>query len=130
MVDPKDRRKHPRLRLSVDVDVTSENNFFAGHTRDISAGGLFIEGDLGLEPGAELTVQLHLGEHRAQCQTEVAWVLADDDGRVTGVGVRFTKLSAEARRHIQAFMKTRSPVPFEIDEPDPPRKGPPPLPKS
>jgi uncharacterized protein (TIGR02266 family) len=130
MVASRERRKHPRLSLSVDVDATSENNFYAGRTRDISAGGLFIEGDLGLEPGAELALRLHLGEHRVQCQTEVAWVLAGDDGRVTGVGVRFTRLSAEARRHIQDFMRTRSPVPFDIDEPDPPRKGPPPLPKS
>ena len=57
-------------------------------------------------------------------------MLADDDGVVAGVGVRFTRLSPEARKHIEEFMTTRSPVPFEIDDPDPPRKGPPPLPST
>jgi uncharacterized protein (TIGR02266 family) len=125
----KERRKHPRLHLSIEVDVTSENNFYAGRTRDISAGGLFIEGDLGLAPGTELGIRLHLGEHRVQCTTEVAWELTDDAGKTVGVGVRFVRLSAEARRHIEDFMRTRSPLPFEMEDPDPPRKGPPPLPK-
>ena len=127
----KERRKHPRLSLSVDVDVTSGSNFYAGHTRDISAGGLFIEGDLGLTPGTEVTLRLHLGEHRLVCKTEAAWVLTGDNDEVLGVGVRFIALDANARKVIGEFMGTRSPVSFEMDGPDsePAPKGPPPLPR-
>lgn len=128
---PRDRRKHPRLSLSVNVDVTSESNFYAGRTRDISTGGLFIEGDLRLAPGTELTVRLHLGEHRLVCKTEVAWALADEE-RTIGVGVRFLSLDANARAAVDEFMATRSPVDFEMDEPepDPDPKRPPPLPRT
>ena len=109
--------------------MTSESNFYAGRTRDISSGGLFIDGNLGLAPGAEVTVRLHLGEHRVQCKTEVAWVLTGDDGETIGVGLRFLSLGAEVRTAIESFMATRSPFPFEIEDPEPPRPGPPPLPK-
>jgi uncharacterized protein (TIGR02266 family) len=124
----KDRRKHPRLSVSLEVDVSSGHNFYAGRTRDISAGGLFIEGDLGLSPGAELTVRLHLSDHRLTLRSEVMWVLAGEDERTVGVGVRFVELGADARAAIDAFMATRSPLAFEAEEPEP-GKGPPPLPR-
>jgi Tfp pilus assembly protein PilZ len=132
------RRRHPRIALSVVVDVHTEHNFYTGKTRDISEGGLFIECEIGLEPGADVTVNLRLGKKTYVLPCKVAWVLTADGGRAAGCGVEFAELGGAARKAIEAFMRRRDPMSFDVDDPDPeepaeepvdkPRGGPPPLP--
>jgi uncharacterized protein (TIGR02266 family) len=113
-----ERRRHARLALSVDVNFTSQDNFFSGRTRDISAGGVFIATDVGLPVGSQLTLHLKLVGAAIHAPAEVTWVLLDDAGEVVGLGVRFLELTAPARTKIDAFMRRRDPVPFEMMEPD------------
>jgi uncharacterized protein (TIGR02266 family) len=126
----KESRQHPRVSIAVDVDVTSGSNFYAGRTRDLSLGGLFVETDIGLPIGAQIDVKLKLPKGTFKVPCEVVWQLADK-GRTIGVGVRFLQLSTAAKKSIEGFMAVRTPVGFEaaeLDE-DPPKPGPPPLPK-
>ncbi|NUP10297.1 MAG: PilZ domain-containing protein [Polyangiaceae bacterium] len=133
-----ERRRHPRLSLEVDVDVSTAHNFYAGKTRDISMGGLFIETPVGLEPGTEVTVSLALGQQRFTLTCKVAWILGGASG-TAGFGVEFDSIPEKAKKAIHAFMKKRAPMDFDMAEPEldeadetpapaPPRKGPPPLP--
>jgi uncharacterized protein (TIGR02266 family) len=126
-----ERRQHPRLVISIDVDFGSEHNFYTGSTRDISLGGLFINTDVGLQVGSELTVRMQLLDQRFVIPCEVVWALLDEGGRNMGVGVRFLKLSRARRKAFEEFMAQRGPLDFEVkDEPEPgaAKKTPPPLP--
>ena len=132
-----DRRRQPRVSLDVVVDVRARHNFYVGRARDISLGGLFIDGPVGLQPGTELCVVLTLLRHRFSIPCSVAWALDDPDGGQAGIGVEFLELEEHARRTIERFMHQRKPDFFDLMEgqlavpsrpPRPGHVGPPPLP--
>lgn len=131
-----ERRKHPRVSITVEVTITSGHNFYVGRTRDISESGLFIETPIGIDIGSRIDVKLDLGRKHFSLESEVIWALANDLGKTTGVGVRFVQLSAEASAAIDAFMSKRDPDGIDLEpEVEVPRlpsaapKGPPPLPE-
>jgi len=126
----KESRQHPRISIAVDVDVRSASNFYAGRTRDLSLGGLFVETDVGLPIGVEIEVKLKLPKGAFALSGEVVWSLSDRAMGTVGIGVRFLELSSGAKRAINEFMEIRSPVAFETAEMDETAKipGPPPLP--
>ena len=84
-----ERRKNARIRLAVEVEITSGSNFYAARTRDISTGGLFVETPVALPVGAPIEIELSLTGNRHSIRAEVAWVLGGSDGTTEGVGVRF-----------------------------------------
>jgi uncharacterized protein (TIGR02266 family) len=110
-----DRRVHPRLSVSVQVDFRSENNFYSARTRDISLGGLFLETSTALAIGAQLEVDLRFLKVHLRLPCEVMWVLEAEEGPV-GVGVRFLELNEHARKKIEAFMALRAPLAFGDDD--------------
>jgi uncharacterized protein (TIGR02266 family) len=113
-----ERRQHPRLSMSVEVDFASEHNFYAAKTRDISVGGLFIETDIALPIGTRLRVDVKFSQKQLHADAEVTWALVGDDNQVEGVGVRFIDLSDSAKKKIEAFMGLRAPMPFDMIESD------------
>lgn len=122
-----ERRRHPRLKLEIDVDVTSGHNFFSTRTRDASEGGLFIESDLPLPIGSAVNVVIRLpGMPGLEVAAEVTWALTDDSGAQTGLGLRFLSMPDRSREAIQRFMSARTPMLFEEDAAEP---EPPPLPR-
>lgn len=121
----KERRKHPRVSVAVEVDVKSEHNFYVGRTRDISLGGLFLEMTVGIEIGARVGLDLSLDGRKFKLEGEVVWTLANEDGQTAGVGLRFVALEAATKRAIEAFMKKREPEGIDVEELGP---VPPPLP--
>lgn len=136
-----DRRRHPRAALHVQVDVHSGSNFYSGQTRDLSEGGLFIEGPAFVPIGETIAVQLTLLGKRLDLPSEVSWTLQDVAGKTIGFGARFVHLTRTAQKTILTFMQQREPMPFILlDEPaapvsiepfpPPPRRPviPPPLP--
>jgi len=127
-----ERRSRPRVAISVDVDFSSESNFYTGRTRDISVGGLFIETAVGLPVGSEIALRLRLSGREFSVHAEVTWALLDPSGTQIGVGVRFLDLPADARATIDAFMKERAPMDFDsepvLEDDEPPEA--PPLPKN
>ncbi len=113
-----ERRQHPRLSISVEVDFGSENNFYSARTRDISVGGLFIECDIALPIGTRLRVDLKFLQKQLHTESEVTWVLLGDGGQPTGMGVRFVDLPEAATKNIEAFMALRAPMDFRMLESD------------
>lgn len=114
-----ERRQHTRVSIEVDVDVSSESNFFVGKTRDLSMGGLFIETPIALPIGAGVSVALRLKGKKHELAADVMWALDSGDGATVGIGVQFKKLPPKSRNAILAFMKERAPVAFEMFEPEP-----------
>lgn len=114
-----DRRVHPRLQMSVEIDFQSAHNFYSARLRDISVGGLFIETEIGLPIGTKLYVDLRFLETRARVAAEVVWAMFDKQGRSVGVGVRFVSLSDKVRERIERFMGIRPAFSFgeaEVEE--------------
>ncbi|CAN5814028.1 hypothetical protein BH09MYX1_BH09MYX1_45940 [soil metagenome] len=116
-----DRRKHPRLVLAVGIDFQSAHNFYAGKTRDLSVGGLFVETQIELPIGTRITMDLKFLKHHHKVDAEIVWQVVEDDG-VVGMGLRFVSLSDAARSSIESFMNQREPMSFDASP------GPPPLP--
>lgn len=116
----RERRVHPRFRLAVVVNFGSTHNFYSGRTRDISAGGLFIETDVPLPVGTRITVDLQLLKTKVRADSEVVWVLMDDNGQTVGMGVRFVSLPAAVRERIETFMGLRQAMLFEMEPDDDP----------
>lgn len=114
-----ERRRHPRLSLSVDVDFSSAHNFYAGRTRDLSLGGIFIESPIELPMGTHVTVDLAFLDARHAVEGEIVWHVLDE-GRVVGMGLRFLGLSGEAEAAIRLFMSTRDPLAFDSSAIPPP----------
>lgn len=117
-MNPSERRMHPRVAISVAVDVRSEHNFYMGRTRDISEGGLFIEGSVGLRVGATARLELSLLGSGYNVDAEVVWALLDDQRQVVGVGMKFVNPPARLTRSVRAFGALRKPIAFEVDEPE------------
>ena len=43
-----EKRQHNRVTISAVVNLSSEDNFYAGAARDISVGGLYVELETGI----------------------------------------------------------------------------------
>ena len=79
-----DGRVHARVDATFRVDgVNSRGEAAMGRTRNVSAGGAFIETDLRLLPGEQLTITFELLGHPFKVQAEVMRVMG------TGFGVKF-----------------------------------------
>jgi uncharacterized protein (TIGR02266 family) len=76
------------------VDVKAGDDCFAAKSTNISVGGLFVATDRQFQIGNRLTVELSLPRHIRPIAVgaEVRWV-RDNDGRASGVGVRFVNPS-------------------------------------
>ena len=115
---PTERRKHPRVTISVDVDFETGSNFYSGKTRDMSEGGVFVESPIFAPVGARIELNLKLFGHHYEVPVEVAWILCDEAGAAVGFGACFLELRRPVRRVIQEFMRAREPMPFELLELD------------
>jgi uncharacterized protein (TIGR02266 family) len=126
-----DRRRHPRLKIEIDVDLESEHNFYSTHTRDISEGGLFVQTEMTVPVGARVDVRLNLDGRAIEAEAEVAWQLADASGRNTGLGLRFCNLPEAGAEAVRWFMLQRDPMIFgeAVVAEERPIPRPPPLPK-
>src|SRR5690349_825305 len=97
----KESRLHPRVSIGVDVDVGSGSNFYAGRTRDLSLGGLFVETNVGFPIGTPIEVKLKLPKGTFTLECEVVWQLSERAQQIVGVGLRFVELSPAAKRAIE-----------------------------
>jgi uncharacterized protein (TIGR02266 family) len=122
----REKRQHNRATISAVVDLSSEDNFYAGAARDISLGGLYVETQTGLAIGTEVTALLKLPSKVLSLRAEVVWSVAKGSQTV-GMGLRFLNMPAPAKREIEAFMLLRQPISFAVEDPD--EESPPPLPR-
>lgn len=80
-------REHPRRPLVQQVDYTIGDRFYQDAMRDISVGGMFIETNLMLDIGQEVTVSIPFSDGRppVRVRGEVVRVVKD------GIGIRFRR---------------------------------------
>ena len=108
------RRVHARLNVELEVSLSSEHNFFAGFTQNISEGGLFIATHEYAELGTELDIKLHLQYGREiRARAKVSWVReynVDAQDTSPGMGVAFIGLSQTDQDAVNAFLRKRDPM--------------------
>jgi uncharacterized protein (TIGR02266 family) len=120
MTSPADRRLEPRYAVAVAVTFESEHNFYTGLTSDLSGGGLFVATHQIRPVGERIQLRLTLptSKEPIDAVTEVRWVRTTElrgGGGEAGMGLRFLQLAPAAKTAIQAFLKKRDSLFFDVD---------------
>lgn len=90
------RRQYERSRVIIDVFFDGKDATGVASTKDIGAGGLYLNTQADLPEGATLLLRIPFGERQIVVNAEVVYRNA---GR--GVGVRFQGLSPEDQELIE-----------------------------
>ena len=93
------QRRFPRVPLATQVEFDAGS--LIGFSRDVSAGGMFIETNQALDPGARLNLRFHLNNDEPIVKTE-AEVLYQIP-RV-GIGLQFTEISPEDYARVRKYI--------------------------
>ncbi|MBX3129744.1 MAG: TIGR02266 family protein [Polyangiaceae bacterium] len=106
-----DRRDADRVDLIVDLGLLSDSHFYAGLSRDLSRGGLFIATYAPEPTGKQLFLSFVLpGGHHVQTQGVVRWVRDVGPDSAPGMGVAFIDLEAADRVAIEEYCALRDPI--------------------
>jgi c-di-GMP-binding flagellar brake protein YcgR len=94
-----EKRQYPRVPLATHVEHKS--GISLGLSREISAGGMFIETDQPVPVNSKLDLLFHLDDQTpvVRAQAEVLYVIAK-----LGMGVRFTEISPADQSRIEAYV--------------------------
>jgi len=95
------------------MGVYSDSNFYAGFSRDVSEGGIYVATYDLLPIGALVEVEFFLpGGHEIRCKGEVRWVKdpVDNEEMKPGMGIRFIDLPDDGLEAIQEFVANREPI--------------------
>ena len=101
----KDRRGYPRAKLKWPVAMQTEEGSTEGVTRNITPDGCFItcRRPLRLNVVFDLVIKIPKSSSSIKATAEVVWSNIygpDDEISPRGMGVRFIKISSEARKFI------------------------------
>jgi uncharacterized protein (TIGR02266 family) len=108
-----DLRACPRSPLQVEVSLESESQFFAGLTRDVSLGGVFVATYRMLAVGSRVEVRLDLPDGPLDASGTVRWTRGPGDGLTPGIGISFEQIDADGLRRIVHFCEHRPPLYYE-----------------
>ncbi len=104
-------RTEERIPSSVRVEFKTPAGSYAAYTKDLSPNGAFLKSRRPFVPGTRLSLTLHLGGGREplRIEAEVRRLIEGAPGNplIPGIGVRFLRISAEARRAIEDFIAAR-----------------------
>lgn len=120
MPDPADRRQQPRFAVAVQVTMDSEHNFYTGLTQDLSNGGLFVATHNIRSIGERVHLRFTLPTSPATIDavTEVRWIRSTaipGGGGEAGMGLMFLQLDAPAKAAIDAFLRQRESIFYDVD---------------
>ena len=115
--DHDNRRKHPRVALAVEIDLSSESHFFSGLSGDLSEGGVFVETYRDIPVGSEVALEFDLPNGSVTAHGSVKWHRDHSDSSPPGVGVAFDDLSDEGKELIVAFCARRAPLYYDVASP-------------
>ncbi|MFN7130657.1 MAG: TIGR02266 family protein, partial [Myxococcales bacterium] len=108
-------RSYRRVSMQTEVSLSSDSNFFAGFSQNLSEMGVFVATYSQLLPvGTEVELTLNLpGKPPLRVHGVVKWVRETDDrqpGMFPGMGILFEELSEADARHIKEFVAHREPL--------------------
>jgi uncharacterized protein (TIGR02266 family) len=96
---PRERRRHPRRPVSVQVKYRSLDTFFYDYAINVSHGGIFIKTRRPLGRGAEVEIEFEIPEGPRSFKTrgKVVRVIlpGEDELEPAGMGIEFEPLSEE-----------------------------------
>ncbi|MGB6280864.1 MAG: PilZ domain-containing protein [Syntrophobacteria bacterium] len=100
-----ERRIYPRAKMKWPVIVKTDEGSMDGVTSDVTPNGVFIhcQKPLRLNMVFEMSISIPNSEHSITAKAEVVWSNRwgpDDEISPRGMGVRFVKISSEARKFI------------------------------
>ena len=100
-----ERRDYPRAKIKWPVKVETDKGTMDGVTSDVTPNGVFIhcQKPLRLNVVFEMAIDIPNSEHSITAKAEVVWSNRwgpDDEISPRGMGVRFVKISSEARKFI------------------------------
>jgi len=101
----RDRRGYPRARLKWPVVIQTDEGSTEGVTRNITPDGCFIScrRPLRLNVVFDLVIKIPNSKSSIEAKGEVVWSNIygpDDEITPRGMGIRFIKISSEARKFI------------------------------
>ena len=105
---PDERRKSERLNLLVRVTYQSIDELFSEFAHNINEGGVFIESDNPMEPGASVALQFKLpgGDNLIEVDGVVVRTSrGETPGELAGMGIEFGPLNSEARQRINQLVR-------------------------
>jgi uncharacterized protein (TIGR02266 family) len=106
-----EKRRAPRVELSIEIGIDDHTNFYVGFSENVSASGLFIATFRLLAVGTEVALTFVLpDEFPVFVHGVVRWARESEDtpGEVPpGMGVDFANLGAPERARIQAYIDGR-----------------------
>ena len=100
-----ERRVYPRAKIKWPIKVKTDKGTMDGVTSDVTPNGVFIhcQKPLRLNVVFEMAINIPNSEHSITAKAEVVWSNRwgpDDEISPRGMGVRFVKISSEARKFI------------------------------
>ena len=100
-----ERRVYPRAKIKWPVKLETDKGAMNGVTSDVTPNGVFIhcQKPLRLNVVFEMAIDIPNSEHSIEAEGEVIWSNRwgpDDEITPRGMGVRFVKISSEARKFV------------------------------
>ena len=112
--DAQNRRVYSRFAVELDVSMSSDHNFYAGFTENMSAGGIFVatHGLKAVGSMVDLCIFMPGSEVAIRGKGQVRWVRAynEQSNVPPGMGITFVELEPGAERAIEAFLAQREPL--------------------
>lgn len=102
-----ERRRAPRIPVTVDVDVATHEHFFAGQSADVSEKGVFVSTHRVLALGTRVSIEISLPTGQVLARGVVRWMRRAEDGVVPGLGIDFEELPEIDRRTVEKFTRGR-----------------------
>ena len=102
-----ERRRSHRAEFLVRIDYSTVDELFSEFSRDINAGGLFIETDKPSPTGTVVSMYFDLPGSEEPIQTlgRVVRISSGDSEDPPGMGIEFDELTPEARARIDALIR-------------------------
>lgn len=111
-----ERRLSRRVHLVAQVTLESASHLYAGLSRDLSRGGVFVATHHTVPMGTAVVVEIIVAHSHLRLPGIVRWHRAPSEDAPAGLGVAFTKLSPEQLALLATICEEREPYFYEFDE--------------
>lgn len=109
-----ERREHRRLLVAVEVSFESSSQLYAGLTRDVSRGGVFVPTYQAIDVGTETDLELMLPNGRIEARGIVRWRREGSEHAPPGIGIEFVDMKDEARALLDDLCTAYDPLYYDV----------------
>jgi uncharacterized protein (TIGR02266 family) len=102
-----------RIRLELQVSLSSESQFFAGLNGDVAEGGVFVQTYQPLSIGDRVSLSLELPGGPIEVLGVIQWSREPTAFAGPGFGVALERVSSGSEARIREFCRMRPPLYYE-----------------